>query len=266
MSSGITITNSDFDHALARLLSTSKRAAVEVVKQQARLLFVEVAKVTPPAGGKKGNTLQGRDAEKAGKLAITRDMHMTYGSPGLAYNDLVSKTGKNRADAFWSAYKNNRLLAAESIIQADLNKSFTLFDGGKANKGMRGKKRKKEPLFYIRNPDAMSYYIEELQQNVWYLASGWADPLKALGVKRLPYGVGKKSGPGLLKVEINDQRIVITMTNKVKYAGKIRSDKGESQGLEPQIRFAMKVRTGDLQRAFDKYLKDLESGRGFKIS
>lgn len=252
---GITIDDQRFTAALARLASTSKKAAVDVMKQQARLLFVEVAKVTPPAGGKKGSTLQGRAAEQAGKLAIVRDLHQIYGMPGRAFSDIAAKD-QAAAGAFWSAFKNNRIDDAGKILRANLGKSFVPFDGGKAARAMRGKKRKKEALFYISDPAALHAHVESAQEHVWYLASGWSQALTALGAK-LPYGVGKHGAPGLLKVIATDQRIEITMTNDVRY-GRLIS------GMQSQIKFAMKVRTGALDRAWDDWMRRLSRETGFK--
>lgn len=257
MSDGLVINAAPFDAALARLIATSKRAAVDVLKQQARLLFVEVAKVTPPAGGAKGNTLQGIAAERAGKLAVVRDLHSIYGMPGRAYSDLLATSGRDRADAFWSCYKENRMDAAALIVRNDLRKSFVPFDGGKAARGFLGRKRKPEALFYITNPASLQMHIRELQQRVWFLASGWADALSALGV-RLPYGVGRhSSAPGMLKVVANDDRIEITMTNDVRYARQVKN-------LRAQIDFAMRVRTDALQRSWDDWMTRLARESGLK--
>lgn len=257
MSSGITITNSAFDHALMRLMSTSKKAAVDVMKDEARRLFVEVGKVTPPAGGAKGNTLQGLKAEKAGKAAIVHDYHEIYGTPSRAYDDLKAKSTEDRADAFWASFKNGRLDAAQSIVRADLGKSLSPFDGGRAAKAYRGKQRKKEALFYITDTKPFQAAIEEAQSHVWYLASGWADALKALGVKRLPFGMNKQNGPGLLRVIVTDRNIEITMRNEVSYARRVK-------GLQDQIDFAIRVRVGKLDRAWDEYLKKLAREVGLK--
>lgn len=246
-----------FDHALARLARTSKRTGLEVMKQQARLLFAEVAKVTPPNGGAAGRTLQGREAEKAGKLAIVRDLHMVYGLPGRAMADIRDRGGNDAADAFWSAYKGGRMDAAGKIVKRTLGKSFVPFDGGKAGRNLAHKKRKKEALFYITNPASLSFHIQELQQHVWYLAGGWSDALKALGA-RVPYGVGVHPGaPGQLRIVATEERVEITMINDVSYARQIK-------GLRDRISFAMKVRVGALDRAWEEWLKRLARDSGFR--
>lgn len=256
--SELVIHSEAFSAALARLASSSKRAAVDVMKQQAKLLFVEVAKVTPPNGGKSGNTLQGRQAEKAGKLAIVRDYYQIYGTPSTAYQDLRKATGQDRADAFWSALRNNRPDSANQILRTDLGRSFSPFDNGRAARRFRGKQRKKEALFYVENPDEIEAAIKAAQSHVWYLAGGWKDALLALGAK-LPYGIAKGGGPGILRVIANDKEIDIRMINKTSYARQIK-------GLQAQIDFAMKVRTGSLQRQWDDYLKKLARQNGLRAS
>lgn len=249
--------SSSFGAALQRLASTSKKSAVEVMRQQAKLLFVEVAKITPPAGGAKGNTLSGREAEKAGKLAIVRDLHDLYGMPGRAFSDIAAKDPAS-ASAFWSCYKEGRIEAAGAIVKRELGKSLAPFDGGKMGRGFRGKKRTREAVFYITNPQALHTYIQTLQSHVWYLASGWSNALRALGAT-LPYGVGRHSGPGLLTVEATDQRIVITMTNDVRYARQVKN-------LQSQINFAMQVRAGALDRQWEEWMKTLARQSGFKAA
>ena len=239
MSEGILVNTADFDFALQRFARTSKRAGVEVMREQARLLFKEVAKITPPGGGKAGATLQGKAAERAGKLAIVRDLHGLYGMPGRAYSDIASRD-LSAAGAFWSAYKENRHDAAAIIVKREL---------GKAARGFLGKKKKKEALFYISNPATLHAHIALLQSHVWHLASGWKNALQELGAS-IPYGVGKGDGKGTLTVEITDASILIRMTNDVRYARQIKN-------LPAQIRFAMKVRTGVLQRRWEDYLKRL---------
>ena len=256
--SDLVIQSAEFDAALVRLISSSKRGAVEVMRQQAKLLFSEVAKVTPPAGGKSGNTLTGKAAEKAGKLAIVRDYHNIYGTPSSAYDDLKKASGQDRADAFWSDFKNDKLAAANAILRADLGKSFSPFDGGKAANQFRGKQRKREVLYYVQDAALIKTAITNAQQHVWYLAGGWKDALLDLGAK-LPYGIAKGSGPGMLKVTADEQRIDIRMINLTSYAKAIK-------GLQAQINFAMKVRTGALQRGWDDYMKRLARETGLKAS
>lgn len=259
MTEGIVFPLQDqFDHAVARLVSTSKRTALEVTRQQARLLFVEVARVTPPNGGSAGRTLQGREAEKAGRLAIVRDLHQVYGLPGRAASDIRDRSGNDAADAFWSAYKGGRMDAAGKIVKRVLGKSFVPFDGGKAGRGLAHKKHKKEALFYITNPASLAFHIRELQQHVWYLASGWSKALSALGA-RAPYGVNMHDAPGQLRIVATDERIEITMTNDVRYARQIT-------GLRDRISFAMKVRVGAMDRAWEDWLKRLARDSGFKAA
>lgn len=248
MSDGLVINSLPFQTALERLISTSKKSAVEVMKQQAKLLFREVALITPPGGGKKGETLKGKAAERAGKLAIVRDVNRIYGTPSKAYDDLAVKS-KNIADAFWSAYKNNRTDDAAQIIKSNLGKSFVTFDAGRTARKLIGKPTQKKALFYISDPASMAAYIKQAQASVWFLASGWSKALRALG-STLPTGVGKHSAPGTLRVIATDKTIEIRMTNDVRYARQIKN-------LQAQINFAMKKREGALNRNWQEWMNRL---------
>jgi len=253
----ITIDNAAFSAALARFVATSKKSSIELMRQQARLLFVEVANVTPPAGGKTGATLKGKAAEKAGQLAIVRDYHQLYGMPGRAYGDIQAKS-QRAADAFWSHHKQGRDRQAGQIVKSVLGKSFVPFDGGKAARGFLGKKRRKEALFYISNPAALQEHVRTLQEHVWFLASGWGHALRQLGA-RLPYGIDKHAAaPGFLRVSITEQAIEIAMVNDVRYARQIKQ-------FQAQIAFAMKVREGALTRRYEAWLAALAK-RGLKSS
>lgn len=248
-----------FEANLLRFMSTSKRAAELVVAEQARLLFVEVAKVTPPNGGAAGATLQGVAAQRAGELAIVRDYHQTYGMPGRAYSDLLSTAGHRTAGAFWACVKEGRTENGAMLIKTHLGKSFVPFDGGQAARGLLGKKRKKEPLFYISNPDALNAHVANLRKRVWWLASGWRKPLQALEVKSLPYGVNKQNADGWLFTQVDDALIEIKMTNGVSFAPNVKK-------LRDRIAFAMRVRSGVLERRWNEYIKRLGPKDGFTIS
>lgn len=246
MSDGITISSARFDAAIVRLLTTSKRAAVDVMKQQAKLLFVEVAKVTPP----NHDSTTGKAAERNAMAKLNADQHAIYGTPNRAYDDLKAKNA-GAAAGFWQHYKSGDISDAAVIVRKELGKSFTQFDGGKVGHSFLGKRKrsKREVVFYLTNPASLDLHIQELRQHIWWLASGWAPALRALGAK-LPYGVGKLTSPGTLHVIVNAQRIEITMINHVRFGPQVKD-------IQRRIDFAMKVRVGALDRMWKTYLARL---------
>lgn len=253
---GLNLNNAAFDAAVLRFARTSKKAATEVMKDQAKLLFVEVAKVTPPYGG---DASTGRKAEAQGKGAVERGIRSIYGTPNDAY-EVLNDISPGAANSFWFFHKNGDDSMASKLLRDKTGKGLVQFDGGTLhNRFGRGSRRRNRAKRYVTafvsSAQELNDYIEEQQAHVWWLASGWADALTALGAK-LPYGVGKLNAPGRLQIEANDQRIVITMTNEVGYARQVRD-------IERRINFAMKKRVGALDRRWESYLNRAAKDAGF---
>lgn len=254
MSDGIIITNDALSFRIQRMISTSKREPVVVMKQQAKLLFVEVALVTPP----NHDNTTGKAAERNARIKLNVDQRTIYGSPSQAYDDIKAKNAK-AADLFWHHYREGNTFPAAAVVKQQLGKSFSQFDGGSLGRHFVGKRRrsKRELVFYVTNPASLDFHIQDLQTHIWWAASGWAPALRALGA-RLPYGVGKLPAPGKFEVEVNEQHIMIKMTNEVVYAHEMR-------GIQRRIDFALKKRSNTLQRSWDDWLKRLASKNGMRV-
>lgn len=256
---GLKLNTAAFDAAVIRFAMTSRKTAAEVMKDQARLLFVEVAKITPPYGG---GASTGRKAEAQGKAAVERGIRSIYGTPSDAYDVLADKSPA-KADAFWYLRTNGEIEAASRILREETGKGLTSFDGGSLhNRFGRGAKRRNRSKRYVttfvEDAQSLKSYIMQQQANVWWLASGWSDALRTLGAK-LPYGVDKQDAPGRLKVEINDQRIVITMINQVSFGREVRD-------IERRINFALNKRVGALDRRWETYINRTAKDAGFAKS
>jgi len=254
---GLTLNSAPFEAAIVRLAATSKKAAAAVMRDQARLLFVEVAKITPPYSG----SVTGRQAEKMGKASVESGIRSIYGTPSAAY-DLIAARDPQQADAFWFHQRRDDTASAASILRTTTGKNLAPFDGGalheRFGKGARRRRQRTAATYYVTSEAALTAYIRQIQNHVWWLASGWADALRTLGSK-LPYGVGKLDSPGSLKVTITDQRIEITMTNQVSYGREVR-------GIQSRINFAMNKRVAALDRKWDFYLNRAAKDAGFTKS
>lgn len=252
---GLNLNTAAFDAAVVRLAMTSKKAAVEVMRDQARLLFVQVAKITPPASG----GVAGRKAEKQGHAAVARDIRSLYGTASDAYDQLAARSPA-QAGAFWFLHSAGQDSQAGDIVKTVTGKSFSPFDGGALHNRTGGGRRRRskarrEHVFFVSNPQSLESYIQQEQSHVWWLASGWAPALRALAAK-LPYGTGKLAAPGRLRVEVTDQRIAITMTNEVSFGRQVRD-------IERRVQWALNSRTKTLDRAWDFYLKRAAKDSGF---
>lgn len=255
MSDGIIVHSTPYEQALSRLMLTSKRAAVDVVRQQAKLVFTNVAKYTPPAS----EGVTGKAAEKQGKAKVRADISSLYGTPSDAYEAMAFESPA-KAAAFWFMNEQGEENVAASLVRDTLGKSFVPFDGGALNDrtqvGRRRRaKAKREHIFYITNPQSLDSYIQQEESHVWWLASGWQDALKGLMAK-LPYGVGKLNAPGHLEVIVNSSYIEVTMVNGVKFGPEVRD-------IERRIKWAMNVQTEKLDRQWKYYLERAAGEAGF---
>lgn len=252
---GLNLRTAAFDAAVLRLATTSKRAAVDVMKQQARLLFVQVAKITPP----NHDGVTGRKAEEAGKKAVAADIYSVYGTRGDAYAAVEEKLGEAAAGSFWRHLGAGNVPLANAILSEATGKRMYDFDGGTLHSRVSFKTRRRatrRQMFFVLNSEDLAAYVAEEQTHVWWLASGWQDALKALGAKP-PFGADKHgSAPGRLRVEVTDQRIVIAMENRVKYGREVRD-------IERRINAALNYRTGTLDRQWEYYLNRAAKDAGF---
>jgi hypothetical protein len=256
MADGLLIHHEGFTHAVNRLMLTSKRRGSEVAKQQMGLVLQPVAKHTPPAS----QNVTGRKAEMQGRAKVAADIYSLYGTPNDAY-DLIAAASPAQASAFYFLKEQGEVDLAAEIVRAVTGKSFAPFDGGTLHKRTHGGRRRRsqrnrEVVFFVSKPEDLAEYVREEQSHVMFLASGWADALKALG-RSLPYGVGKHNAPGALKVTINDKAIEITAINMVDYGPEVR-------GIERRILWSMQIQKDKLDRQWANYLQTAAREAGFK--
>lgn len=254
MSSELVVSSARHEAALQRFMSASKRTGAEVLKQEAKLVFTEVAKITPPSHA----DAKGRAAEQHAKSKIAADLYGLYGTPNDAY-DLIAEKSPAQASAFWYLNEHNETSAANDILREATGSIIYPFDGGAYHrKNFRKRNRGKRSgfSFFVSNPQSLDLYVQQQQSHVWWLAGGWEEALTALGAK-LPYGVSRHNSPGSLKVETNGDRIVITMVNEVGYAREVKD-------LERRILWAMDVRADRMQKNWDNYLARLAGQSGLK--
>lgn len=216
-------------------------------------MFVEVAKVTPPAHA----NVTGKAAEKHAQTKVASDIYSLYGTPNDAY-DAIEERSPAKASAFWYLNENDETSAANDILREATGSILYPFDGGAHHRRnfRKNANRKRGFTFYVSNPQSLDVYVQQEQSHVWWLASGWEDALSALGAK-LPYGLAKHNAPGSLKVEITNDRIVISMVNDVDYARDVKD-------IERRIKWAMQIRTDRMQRNWDNYLARIAGEAGMR--
>ena len=252
MPDGITVTNTKHEAALHRLLSTSKRGAVEVLRGRAKTVFKTVAKYTPPAHA----GALGKAAETHAKAKIATDIYGLYGTPSDAY-DAVKEKSPGEAQAFWYLLKHDDVKGASDIVRSTTGSIIAPFDDGVHHR--RNFRRKTRNFrFFVTDPKNLKAYVQLEQEQVWWLASGWEPALSALGVRDIPYGINKHDGPGTLKVSITDLLISIAMVNNVRYAGEVKD-------IERRVAWAMSLDVDTMDRMWEYYLKKLAGENGMKF-
>ncbi|MCG3206266.1 MAG: hypothetical protein KCHDKBKB_03000 [Elusimicrobia bacterium] len=257
MSDGLAIAFPRHSAAFARMAATSKKDLVTLWKEEARICFGGSAKmpgvagVTPPYGA---GTLQntGKAAAQA-RSKIAADIRALYGLPRDAMDLIKAKAPANTAKAFWKHHKQGETQAANDILRATTGSILYPFDGGVHHR-RNFRKRPKNFRFFVSDPDSLEEYIELHQSRVWWLASGWQEPLEALRA-RLPAGVTKHgASPGRLKVDTQGGSIEIAAVNQVKYGPRIKD-------MSRRLRIVMNEwRVERLDRMWTEYLKRLASG------
>lgn len=253
MSDGITVTNSKHEAALQRLMSTSKRAAVDVLKDRSKIVFATVARYTPPAHA----GVLGKAAEIHAKAKVASDIYSLYGTPSDAYTAIKEKS-PGMADPYYYLLKHGDVAGASGILREATGSIIAPFDDG-AHHRRNFRRRARNFRFFVSDPKNLKAYVQLEQEQIWWLASGWEPALSALGVRNIPYGVGKHDSPGTLKVEISTELLSIAMVNNVGFAGQVKD-------FERRISWAMGLDADTMQRMWDHYMKQLAGELGMKVT
>jgi hypothetical protein len=261
MPEGIIINLAPHLAAFTRMASASKKLLPTLWKEEARICFggsgsmPGVAGITPPYG--EGSLQNARTAEVHAKAKVAADIYGLYGTPNDAY-DAVMQKAPGEAQAMWYLLKHGDIPGASDIVRATTGSIIHPFDDGALHRrDFRKKRRAGGFRFFVSDPKNLKAYVQLEQEMIWWLASGWQDPLEALGAK-LPSGVKRHSAPGHLEVIINDSEITITAGNDVRYAGAIKDMTRRIQTVLNTYRVAR------LDRMWDNYLAKLGSASGFK--
>lgn len=264
MPDGPTLVFDRHQNAFLRMAAASKKTLPELWREEARICFggsgsmPGVAGITPPYGeGKLQNT---RAAEVHAKTKVAADIYGLYGTPGDAY-EAIQEQAPAQSQAFWYLYKHHDVAGASDILRAATGSIIHPFDDGVHHRrnfrkgSQRGGRRFR---FYVSDPKNLKAYVQLEQEMIWWLASGWHEPLEALGA-RMPAGIKRHSSPGHLRVTITDSMISIEVGNDVSYAGQIKD-------MERRIQTVMNDwRVARLDRAWENYLAKLARQSGFTL-
>jgi hypothetical protein len=204
----------EFLAMLERFQRETGKSWPEVLRQQGRLIAVNLAHNTQPYGF--GDTAKG-----LGQKAVMRDVGLVYWSFSRTYEHLREKSVKT-ARAFYAAASSGNFKRAARILQAsgiDTPIGPLKADFHKDRRDRRGHVRGKNPSLVARSAKTIETYSRKIQNRVGFGKSGWATCASKLGGTR---GIANwaKRGKGPGTVEDNSKAFNnphITMKNEVRY-------------------------------------------------
>jgi hypothetical protein len=177
----VEVNTDKFQQAFAKFQAASKRSIAANLKQQAKLLVVDIAKRTPPGGF--GETKWSR---MAGEIAVKRDIAKIMRS---------SRSPKARTDPrrIHGEYRRSR---------------------GRVNTSLR--KGGRDERFRV-DAATLKIYIDQVKRRVGYMAAGWAQAARFLGAS-LPAWITRHSAVGYGKVNISGDDIEVDLGNRTIYS------------------------------------------------
>lgn len=171
-----------WQEALRKYQAASKRTVAQNLKDQARLLIVDVAQRTPP-----GDFSGGKWKKTAGEKLIKADLNKIM---------VDSKRVNARTDPRRIHLQFRR---KRGRVRTDLRKGS---DGGKDRRW---------------RVQGLKTYAEQVKKRVGYMASGWAQAA-ALVAAKLPAWITRHAAPGYGKVNVRGNDIELLMGNVAVYS------------------------------------------------
>lgn len=212
--------------AIAKFQGTSKRSLATNLRQQAKLIAVDIAKRTPP-----GDFQASGWKRVAGENTVKGDIaKIMKGTKSLGTKKRPTTTN---AKQIHEQYKRKR-----GRVREDLRKG------------------NKDERFRIESQH-LKIYIEQVKRRVGWMAAGWAKAASFLGAS-LPSWITRHSAPGTGTVVIRGDDIELELTNSAVYA--------DSHGLvERRAVAALKKRYWAMTKQADNYIKMAAEEAGFTV-
>ena len=179
--SSVEVETEKLKEAFARFQETSKRSVATNLRQQGKLIAVDIAKRTPP-GDFQASGWKRTAGENTVKADIAKIMR--------PWNNPRARTDPQRIH---KEYRRKR-----GRVVTRLNKG------------------QKDERWRI---DAQTYriYLDQVKKRVGYMAAGWAKAAAFLGAS-IPNWITRHSAPGSGAVNIRGENIELDLTNNAVYA------------------------------------------------
>lgn len=251
---------------LERYALATGKAFSQVVKQEGRLICVNLAFQTKPFGD---NDI----GKQQGVLAIRRDLKRVYLTVGNIYDELLKlagdgkKTGEQLAKAFYGAVQRGDLERARKILRSTGLKFGSVplgkFDGGAAHRsrrGSRGRVNGRHPSLIVTDRKALRAYRTKIEKNVGIAKSGFVEPARALGGARgIPRWVTRHKGNGVIEDHSADLLYPhVRIINQVPWIKEALNDRQAAE--------AMRMQREKMQRHMQTVLHYEAARNGLKVA
>jgi hypothetical protein len=244
----VTVSDSAMQRALYDLARITKKEFSVVVRREARLIAVQLARVTHPYGGSEGNSnpeggYSGTSDRMMGEAAVRRDISRLYAPAFVAFQQ-IRDNNPEAAKAFWKAFQDNNWKEAERIVRESggrwRNVPVERFDKSlhKKNRNRQGRVSRHVPAQIITNPKAMNAYREKEVKLVGFAKGGWAAAARGIGGMRgIPQWVTRHSKAGMgnaVDNSNNSDNPHVLITNSVPYISKVCPQSARDMALRIQ--------------------------------
>lgn len=226
--------------ALVQLAGATGRPLAEIIRQNSRLIAVNLAYQTQPLG-------DDDDARKQGENAVKRDIGYVYQTPQQAYNEIKQlrsngrQTGERVARAFVAAIYRGDIARAYRILRSvGISREIAKFDGGAHHQRVRnrlGRVSARRAAVIVTNPGKIKTYTRKIQQRVGSAKDGWADVARQLGGARMIPHWAKRhrrvSGTLTDRTSDPDEPYVV-MQNNVPWIRQVLTERQQIEALRMQ--------------------------------
>lgn len=234
-----------FMKSLLRFWAYGEKSIREVIRAQARLLAVELARRTQPFG-------DGPDAQEQGRKATRRDIRRVFKGPDdmrARFQGSLPGTLGASILRYIESGSITRLREVLASLSRPINVTSTLDPNfHQKQRNSRGRIPKGRRMIYVADQSAIDEYIVAEEKLVGKAKGGWAAAARALGGARgIPSWVSRQKSAGGITNRLDSKTApAVVLRNSVSYASVAIST--------PEIANAFTVQRNKMQAALNKSL------------
>lgn len=233
----IRVDDSRLQRSLTELSILTRRDIRGILRQEARLFCVALAKYTQPFGLDK-------KAKEKGETAVRRDILKVYGTASWAFDEIES-ISENAARAVVKYIREKNYIEAEKVlkrfkIMIPLKKFNPKFH---KKRFVQGRLKGSEKSQIVVDEKKLKKYIRQKLKRVGFAKSGWASCAKFLGGTRgIPAWARRNQGPCMVlnrSRQRNNPHFILV--NAINYTSRVLSQSGMRGAMNERV-FKLRIR------------------------